>query len=203
MSVLPHFGPVGDAMRSIVDSQTPAIGPLQADYEYLQIEVNGRRILVALGSRHTSLTAQGNVTDEYWYSGSREMLHLRNGRLHTAWGLNTEWRDNRSSPPSWASLSSTDHAIAWVRTRDEMPHYRYGIQDRITSQRLKSAPPSAPAALSTTPSAVTWFQDHISTTTATGQSWVYPQHFALLDQQLVYSEQCIAPHLCLKLTRLR
>jgi hypothetical protein len=50
---------------------------LRAGFEYLKVELNGRTRYMALGTRRR----QPHVVDEDWYSASREMIHLHNGRI--------------------------------------------------------------------------------------------------------------------------
>jgi hypothetical protein len=171
------------------------------DHEYLLAEINGRQVILVLGQRKTTPSPNGDVVDEHWYSASREMMHLRNGRLHVIMGMHTEWRDNRSTPPAWSALQAQGQAAQWLRTRDEMPYYRFGIQDSIRTQALAHAPIAVPAGLPTQGHDIRWAQDHIETTTPKGHRWVYTQNFALAANQVIYSEQCISPELCLRLQR--
>jgi hypothetical protein len=200
--LLKQFGATGEMLDyAITPSKKPQLGPLLPGHEYLMVEVNGRQVILALGQRKTTPSPNGDVVDEYWYSASREMMHLRNGRLHVIMGMHTEWRDNRSTPPAWSALQAQGEAAQWLRTRDEMPYYRFGIQDRIRTQALAHAPIAAPAGLPTQGNAIVWAQDHIETTTPKGHRWVYTQNFALAANQVIYSEQCISPELCLRLQR--
>jgi hypothetical protein len=200
--LLKQFGATGEMLDyAITPSKKPQLGPLLPGHEYLMVEVNGRQVILALGQRKTTPSPNGDVVDEYWYSASREMMHLRNGRLHVIMGMHTEWRDNRSTPPAWSALQAQGQAAQWLRTRDEMPYYRFGIQDRIRTQALAHAPIAAPAGLPTQGNAIVWAQDHIETTTPKGHRWVYTQNFALAANQVIYSEQCISPELCLRLQR--
>jgi hypothetical protein len=197
--VLPHLGATGHTLQhAIRDKPGAAPDRFLPGYDYLLIDVQGRQAVMALGSRQTTATPQGDVTDEYWYSGDKEMLHLRNGRIQKLVGATTEWRDSRGSPPPWASLQAGQPAKVWLRERDEMPHYRYAIQDRISTQAIAAAPSGRH--LQNQP--VQWVQDHIETTNPQGQRWSFEQLFALQGKQVIYSEQCISPELCLRL-RLR
>lgn len=166
-------------------------------HEYILIEVNGRHTGAVLGQRTVTEAPLGQVVDEHWYSAGRELIHLRNGRLHTVWGMPTEWRGQRSSPPSWPDVQT--QALRWSRQRDEMPHYRFGVTDSIQSQASTAVPTSAPASLLRPGLRVRWVQDRVESTTAQGQAWAYVQHFALIQDRVVYSEQCIAPQLCLRI----
>jgi hypothetical protein len=200
--LLKQFGATGETLGyAITPSKKPQFGPLLPGYEYLLAEINGRQVILVLGQRKTTPSPNGDVVDEHWYSASREMMHLRNGRLHVIMGMHTEWRDNRSTPPAWSALQAQGQAAQWLRTRDEMPYYRFGIQDSIRTQALAHAPIAVPAGLPTQGHDIRWAQDHIETTTPKGHRWVYTQNFALAANQVIYSEQCISPELCLRLQR--
>ena len=200
--LLKQFGATGETLGyAITPKKKSQLGPLVPGHEYLLAEVNGRQVILALGQRKTTPSADGDVVDEYWYSASREMIHLRNGRLHVIMGMHTEWRDNRSTPPAWSALQAQGQAAQWQRTRDEMPYYRFDIQDRIRTQALAHPPGAVPEGLPTQGHAIRWAQDHIETTTPKGYRWVYTQNFALAANQVIYSEQCISPELCLRLQR--
>lgn len=198
-SVLPQFGALGDTWRYAVSKPPATFGQFKPGHEYMLIETDGRQVVVALGERTTSASAQGETVDEYWYSANREMLHLRNGRLHTVLGMTTEWRGQSATPPTWTALLAHGQPHSWSRTRDEMPHYRYGITDRIVTQPVPAGPRSASASLPTAGRPVRWVQDQIETLTPQGQRWSFTQHFAVAHNQVVYSEQCIAPGLCLRI----
>lgn len=202
-SVLKPFGATGETLGYAItphQKQKQNVSLLPG-HEYLSVEVKGRQVILVLGQRKTTPSPQGDVVDEYWYSASREMMHLRNGRLHVVMGMHTEWRDNRSTPPTWSALLTTSDAAQWLRTRDEMPYYRFGIQDHIRTQALAKPPVALPAGLPTPGQDIRWTQDQIETTTPKGERWVYTQYFALAANQVVYSEQCISPELCLRLQR--
>lgn len=200
--LLKQFGATGETLGYAINpSKKSQLGPLAPGHEYLLAEVNGRQVILALGQRKTTPSSNGDVVDEYWYSASREMMHLRNGRLHVIMGMHTEWRDNRSTPPAWSALQAQGQAAQWQRTRDEMPYYRFDIQDRIRTQALAHPPVAVPSGLPTQGHAIRWAQDHIETTTPKGHRWVYTQNFALAANQVIYSEQCISPELCLRLQR--
>lgn len=175
-------------------------GQFLPGYDYLLIDLQGRQAVMALGARQTTATPQGDVTDEYWYSGNKEMLHLRDGRIQKLLGATTEWRDSRGQPPSWASLQAGQPATPWRRERDEMPHYRYGLEDRISTQAISEPPPDKRPAAAQTNAPLRWVQDTVQSVTPQGQRWTFEQYFALQHNRVVYSEQCISPQLCVRLS---
>jgi hypothetical protein len=166
-------------------------------YEYLLIEIDGRKTAMALGHRQELVEAGELKVHEHWYSGQREMIHMVNGRIHTALGLTVEWRRQRSSPPNWGALSDSKATTIWHRELDIMPGYRYGQTDRIETQ-VGTAPPGAPAQAGGTQ----WFSDHVRSPLALDGNWVYKQHFAVVQGRVVYSEQCLSPSVCFKFKHL-
>jgi hypothetical protein len=162
-------------------------------FEYILIEIEGRNTAMALGNREV-LTETGRASlHERWYSGQGEMIHMVDGRIHTAVGLTVEWRRQRSNPPAWDLLAKSSSAVAWSRELDVMPGYRYGQADRIETQ-LGIAPNGAPAL----PRDATWFVDQVRSPQSLGGDWAYTQTFAIHQGRVVYSEQCLAPTVCFK-----
>jgi hypothetical protein len=182
------------------------IDQLQKGYEYAFINSANTPAVMVLGERIKGTTPSGEYTDEYWYSATGELIVLRDGRFHTMFGLPTEWRDNRSAPPAWSSFESQAATQRWVRTRDEMPHYRYGLQDQITTTVLPEPPKLEAKALELSPPKgpqVRWVEDQVKTSNADGTPWAFTQRFALENKQVVYSEQCISPTLCFRFRKIK
>lgn len=166
---------------------------LRAGYEYLQVDIDGHTRFMALGLRRT----QASIVDEYWYSASREMIHLHNGRLVQAVGLTREIRDTSSGEPAWSAM--TPRAQVWVRTRDLMPDYQIGVHQFVISQQITPTASEQQRA----PTAQRWIQEQVKTQTSTQGEWIYDEWYALNDaDQVIYSHQCIAPDLCLSMTYL-
>ena len=184
-------------MNPVIDTALRAVGEQPAAPQfvpgvaYLHITVNGRQAWMALGER--TQDTQGVHT--YWYSGQGEMLHLRNGRLVEALGLTHELRGQRGVAPSWDAVAQSPQGVQWQHQRDWMPGYRYGVWANISSQTTVPTPQQeqlvGPGAQ--------WFVDRVHTQMAQAQAWHYLERFAVRDQQVVYSEQCLAPQLCLTL----
>jgi hypothetical protein len=144
---------------------------------------------------------------EVWYSADRETLRLQNGRVIGATGTLHDWSAVHfvPQPPAWVAV--TDSGVTYERQRDAMPGYRYGLREHIN---LKAWPSLPPIKLSTTVPA------HI----AVGYQWYRESAQLLVGQvetnlpdawygwgrhrgvnQIVYSEQCLAPDFCLTLQR--
>lgn len=166
-------------------------------FEYLLLEIDGRKTAMALGSRSLVTTPQGVAVHEHWFSGHREMIHLVNGRLNTALGLTVEWRGQRSTPPDWGVLAQEKLAINWTRHLDLMPGYRFGHMDQI--QTMRSRPLTGAPVVT---SGAQWFSDVIRSPQAVGKDWVFEQHFAVREGRVIYSEQCLSPEVCFKFTHL-
>ncbi len=161
--------------------------------EYLQVQALGRKSYLVLGVRQV----QGEEMNEYWYSADKEMLHLRNGRLIEALGMTREIRSTTLTAPAWLTLST--QAQVWVRERDLMPYYQYGVRQFVISQQVKPTEQEKAWA----PRATHWVQEQIKTSSATQGAWIYDELFALDDHgHVLYSNQCVAPDLCLQMTYL-
>ena len=207
----PQLQLVKDAWNSSIGAKpfsidTLPLDQLQKGYEYAFINSVNMPAVMVLGERIKGRTSSGEYTDEYWYSGTGELIVLRDGRFHTVFGLPTEWRDNRSAPPAWSSFETQTATQRWVRTRDEMPNYRYGLQDQMASTALAEPPKLDAKALELSPpkgSQVRWVEDHVRTTKADGTLWTFRQRFALENKQVVYSEQCVSPTLCYRFRKIK
>jgi hypothetical protein len=172
---------------------------LNPAYRYLRVVIDGRVALMVLGyvDRHP----RGPI--EVWYSADREVLRLQNGRIVGAVGLTTEWR-NAEIPelPTWSVLAATSAPTRWIRIRDVMPGYRYGIRDQLA---LQQSPPPARSALQVlNPQNLAWFEERIEP--ALGESpgteadslavARYAVNVAGNAEIVAYGEQCLASNLC-------
>ncbi len=175
--------------------QGKQINIYQPGFEYLSISVDGRASVMALGERTVQSTGNSRQVHERWYTGQGEMLLVVDGRIQQAIGFTHEWRGQTSTPPTWASLLQSSREVSWRRSLDMMPGYRYNLTDNITS--YKTTPPKRlPEGVS--PQAQ-WVADLVASKGDDGLAWWYLQKFAMLDDRVVYSEQCIAKALCLAL----
>ena len=151
---------------------------------------------------------------QVWYSAEREVLRFQNGRLVGATGLTTEWRTvSLPELPAWQALARAEAPVRWVRTRDVMPGYRYGVRDALA---LRVTPaPSRSALQGLDPQALTWFEERFES--APGPDLTLPPaRYAVQIQKphhpgaqgappllgeegtgvVVYGEQCVAPQTC-------
>jgi len=174
-------------------------GSLDPRFAYLRVTVEGRPLFLARGD--IDEIPQGQV--EVWYSSSREVIRLLNGRLVGAVGTTIEWRGVAVPKlPSWHELAQQKH-YEWVRMRDVMPGYRFGVSDHLV---LKVVPPPDKSALqSADPLVLTWFEESAKEPNSKSQlvqgfeplpTARYAVSFAGGKEQVVYGEQCLALAFC-------
>jgi len=187
--------PVMDTATSVWGSRKQQNFKPRADYDYLGVSLDGRTSFLALGYRDDTVSFRGLERHEFWYSAQNEMLHTVNGRIHRAIGFTVEWRAQDSSPPSWADVKRSRFEVTWSRLLDVMPGYRFGQEGRLRT-RPTLAPVDAPRDI---PAGVSWFEDIVVSTAEDNQVWEFRQLFAVLSDQVVYSEQCLSPKVCLRL----
>lgn len=182
-----------DSARLLYGSEQAAQPNFNPSFRYLRTGVNGRVLFMVLG--YIDQRAEGPV--EVWYSSSGEVIRLLNGQLVGTTGLSLDWRDVRlANPPAWqahgASLTQT-----YVRERDLMPGYRFGIRDDIA--RTPIAPPTDSAIAGTAASSLRWYEERSVSRPATAS--IPPARFGVSfasgAPQVVYSEQCISRDLCM------
>jgi hypothetical protein len=175
-------------MRSSKNGPKEVFAP---GFEYVEVEWQGRKSVMALGYRNTN----GNQVTEHWYSGQGEMVKLVNGRITQVLGMTNEVRSSVSKAPEWSELLSHRLPVVWGQTKDAMPMYRYGVQEFVMTQQV--SPTKAETALA--PSASNWVLEEVKSKELSGKTWVYEQKFALANNVVIYSEQCLAPSMCFKL----
>jgi hypothetical protein len=190
------ISPVLDTGRLLFPS-TDFSAHYKQGFEYLLVDHDGHKAAMALGARQSD----GPVVHEYWYSGQREMLHLQNGRLHNVVGMTQEVRAQTLITPSWQAIAEATAnttgggALVWSRTRDVQPGYRYGVVEYIISKQIE--PTKALQAAAGQPAV--WFEDQVKSKNQDGKEWLYTELFAVVNDRVVYSQQCVGPTLCLRL----
>lgn len=182
--------PVYDTLTNVLP-WSKQYASLQPGFEYLWVSAGGKASVMALGSR----AVRGNDVHEHWYTGQGEMLYLVNGRVQQALGFTHEVRQQIGAPPTWAALGQSPQPVQWSRQLDVMPGYRLGVQEYVVSSPM-AEPTRLPDGV---PPTAQWYVDAVSSTHANGLPWRYEQRFARLNDRVVYSEQCVAAALCLKL----
>lgn len=208
-SVLDSLGPVGRAMAHVArPALTADSARLLPGFEYLRVQVRGRQSLMVLGQRVVGPEGTGGpegrpvASDEYWYSPQSELMQLRDGRLWRVMGMTTEWRRQEAQAPAWHDVPASGDAVAWVRQVDRMPGYRWAERDEVRTRRVQPPTDVEAAAVGQRWPQAQWFEDAVHSRDGVGRPWAFVQRFALWQGQVVYSEQCIAPDLCVALMRL-
>lgn len=186
--------PVWQSLRQIVP---PPTAPEKADfpppYRYLRLEIDGRVIFLA---SDTPQADQPGATVT-WYSAGREVLRLREGRLVAAVGMREEWRVvSLPELPQWAVLVDREVPLRWVRQRDVMPGYRFGVEDALVLQKV--APPQASALKGLAPGALVWFEERF--VHAESPEALPVARYAVQRDggtaRVVYGEQCVSLTVC-------
>jgi hypothetical protein len=194
---------MGGAVQMLRDAvwgkPPPQSAALDPAFRYLRVTAGRQVVFMALG--YVDPHPQGPV--EVWYSAEREVLRLQHGRLVGAAGTRTEWRAVRLPVlPSWRALAERGAPLAWVRTRDVMPGYRFNVRDDLLLQPI--APPARSALQGIAPASLQWFEETLAADAALA---LPPARYAIDpavdDGQVVYAEQCLAVDLCLTWQRWR
>jgi len=187
-------------------SQSVANARLNPNFRYLRVTIGSRVVFLALGNEDSH--PQGSI--EVWYSAEREVLRLQNGRIVGAVGLTTEWR-NVVLPelPPWSAIARAQEPVPWVRVRDVMPGYRFGVRDKLMLRVLP--PPRKSALQGQDPQSLNWFEERLQpdslaqfpATLFTGlavDGRLPPARYAVDlregKETVIYGEQCLAPGLC-------
>jgi len=173
--------------------------PLNPAFRYLRVTIQKRVALLVLGYVED---APGGAV-QVWYSAQREVLRIQNGRLVGAVGLTIEWHGVRLPElPSWSDLARINGEYGWVRVRDVMPSYRYGVRDHLSLRRVEA--PARTELQGVDPAALTWFEEHAqSADIAAGSRHAdsLPVARYAVDARgavasVVYGEQCLSTDLC-------
>jgi len=185
---------ISESLRLLAPGKAEAdAAALRPDVRYLRAETDGHVALLALG--YIEPHPQGQV--EVWYSGDGEVLRLQNGRIVGTAGLRTDWRDVRlPALPRWGEIK---HPVRYVRSRDEMPGYRANVREVVVLQPIAAPAHSSLRRLDAM--ALHWFEESLDPP----RSDIAPARFAVDRREgiedVVYSEQCLAPRLCIALQR--
>jgi len=177
---------------------------LDPNFRYLRVTIDGRIALLALGYIEPASPAPVEV----WYSAEREVLRFQSGRLVGATGLPTEWRNVKLPDlPTWSVLARHDEPLHWIRGRDVMPGYRYGISDALTLRPIQA--PARSALEGIDPQQLAWFEETsqnemgISGSRAAAADKVVrlpPARYAVDlragREEAVYGEQCLSVDVC-------
>lgn len=174
--------------------------PLNPQFRYLRVTVGGRPAYMALGYEDSG---PDGIT-EVWYSAEKEVLRLRSGRLVGATGLTREWREVFLPPlPSWRALAASP-GLEWVRTRDLMPGYRFGVTDKLSLIRVAAPMRSELRGLEA--DSLVWFEERVTGGSRRAGSGMmdrplepalYAVDLSTGEGVVQYAEQCLASDLCI------
>ena len=199
---------MGMMRQAIQGEPAPDATRLNPRFRYLRVTVDGRVSFLALGNLENENDPRGPV--EVWYSARKEVLRLRNGRLVGAVGVFTEWRDvSLPAFPAWSEISRSRESHRWVRTRDVMPGYRYGVRDTLELRPV--SPPERTALVGRDPTGLTWFEERSRVEPPSGMlaslvsgthdvQALPPARYAVEirdgREKVVYGEQCLSAEFC-------
>lgn len=167
--------------------------------QYMRVSTPARVVLMVLGYADPTL----NGVLETWYSSEGEVLKLLNGRLVSSSGLDLDWRSVRySGVPDWNTMIGKTEA-QYQRVRDEMPGYKFGIQENL--RLLKVNWPSNSRLHGIPANALVWFEESLVLTNIPhaqlGSSALPTARYAIgyknSNQTVMYAEQCLATDQCI------
>ena len=165
--------------------------PLNPRLDYLRVSLNGRVALMVLGYREQ--TEQGPV--DTWYSSEGEVLKLQNGRIVSTMGLVLDWRDVRyQNLPSWPEVTANTQHV-FVRVRDQMPKYRFGISEQISFYPI--APPKDAKLAGILADQLRWFEEKVVPSPHGLASARFGLHTHGGMTQVIYGEQCLTESMCI------
>ena len=164
---------------------------LDPKLRYLRVVAGGRESLMVLG--YADAHPDGVI--ESWYSSAGEVIRLQNGRVISTSGLSVDWRSVRyTGLPDWTKL--LDKApVEYVRERDEMPGYRFGIREKVSLFAVR--PPDNARLVGLVPSQLHWFEESADSSPGGRPSARYGVRMAGGPASVVYGEQCLAAGLCI------
>jgi hypothetical protein len=177
---------------------------LDPKFSFLRVTASGRVAFLALGG----VDAHPDGPIEIWYSALREVVRVQNGRVVGVTGFKTEWRNvSIAAAPSWTVAGKAQQPLQWVRVRDVMPGYRYGLRDELSLVRV--AAPARSELRAVDAGSLLWFEERMnnrmgyvaSLFSAAGPDVVLPPARYAVDfrdgkETVVYGEQCLAADFC-------
>ena len=163
---------------------------LNPKLRYLRVTVKGRVILLVLGYKEPH--ALGPI--ETWYSAEGEVLRMQNGRILSTTGLEVDWRAVRhKEQPSWAYLLE-HNSLQFKREIDEMPGYRFGIEQRLSLYQIPT--PNNALLKGLPPSDLRWFEEKVLDQNYGLPSARYGLQMEDGQPTVVYADQCLSKDFC-------
>lgn len=175
------------------------VAPTTPGIQYIRVLSEGHTSYLALG--YVEPGAEGDT--EVWYSAKGEVLRLRNGRVAGTVGLATDWREVRLPKlPAWAQIDNSP--LQYQRSRDEMPDYRFNIEETISVRAVM--PPKARQLKDRDPAGLHWFEETISAVPENSSTNLPPSLYAVDFSKgmetVIYGESCLSASLCIAWQRL-
>ena len=203
----PQQSPILDTFKLGLTNPNTAIEqvPLNPNYRYLKVDVNGLPALLVLGYQDE---AYGQTTD-VWYSAFKEVVQIQGGRLKGTQGLEVNWTEVQfDQAPSLTDLATLDRLIArspkssvrFQRSRSVMPSYRANIQETVELRLLDGAPSHAPKAVKNATTPLRWIEERVVMETRVENNFLAPLRavYAVdpIQGQVVYANQCVTQSVC-------
>lgn len=165
---------------------------LNPNLSYLRVTVGvDRVVLMVLG--YLEPIPQGTI--ETWYSNEGEVLKLQNGRVVSTAGLEVDWRAVRySSLLSWPEMVHKE-TIEFVRQTDQMPGYKYGIEEKVSIANVRV--PSNSNLVGMSPDSLRWYEETVQGTSHGLPSARYGLRLTTTGPTVVYGQQCFSNNFCI------
>ena len=194
-------GVVETAKDALLGERKSAEVRLDPKFRWLRVATQGRFVHLALG--YEDQHPLGPI--EVWYSGTKEVLRLQNGRVAGAVGLTTEWRSvSLQGAPAWTSVAGALQPFQWTRMRDVMPGYRFGVRDHLEVRTI--SPPKDLSLNGVETQRLSWFEERVVPSRGSGDGTAaqythlpvarYGVDLKAESVTVIYGEQCLAPSLC-------
>ena len=165
---------------------------LNPNLSYLRVTVGGdRAVLMVLG--YVEPTPNGPI--ETWYSSEGEVLKLQNGRVVATKGLAVDWVGTRySSLHGWAEMVRR-MSSEFSRQTDQMPGYRFGIDETISIASVRE--PNNSNLVGVSADNLRWYEETVRGTSHGLPSARYGLRLTPSGPLLVYGEQCLSNDFCI------
>jgi hypothetical protein len=191
------FQATGDTLFYAFDpDRRVRTAPLNPQFEYLRVIVDGRLALLARG-----VVDQREGRDlEVFFSADGEVLKLSAGRIEefSNGKRHLVSRPSSGNYPAWDPQAIIEYQVEV----DARPTYQFSVPQQRLLKALVS-PPKKTNLKGIDPRALIWFEESSADSQASPQRSVFGIRLDPSGPQIVYSEQCIASDLCFSLQRWR
>lgn len=183
----------------LISGKAPQDGrtPTSSSFRYLRVEAQGRVVFMVLGY----VDDKPRKNTEVWYSAKGEVLKLSGGRIVGTTGLATDWREVRlPAIPDWTHVGP--NPVTYVRQRDEMPGYRFNIEEQISLSAVNV--PTRTNLVGEDPAKLRWYEERVTSGTESSLN-LFPALFAVdmakATPTPIYGEQCLSQSFCISWQR--